>query len=43
MNLRTYWEAKVHNNPSKIFLYHDDEQVPYSELDEKVNQVGNGQ
>ena len=42
MNLRTYWETKVQNNPSKIFLYHDDEQIPYSELDERINQVGKG-
>ena len=42
MNLRTYWEAKAQRNPSKIFLYHDDEKIPYSELDRKINQVGNG-
>ncbi len=42
MNLRTYWEAKVQNNPSKIFLYHNDAKITYSELDRKINQLGNG-
>jgi crotonobetaine/carnitine-CoA ligase len=42
MNLRTYWETKVQKNPSKIFLYHKDEKIPYSELDRIINQVGNG-
>ena len=42
MNLRAYWEDKVQRNPSKVFLYHDDEKIPYSELDRRINQAANG-
>ena len=31
MNLRIYWEAKVQKNPTKIFLYYDDEAIGYGE------------
>lgn len=42
MNLRIYWEAKVQKNPTKIFLYYDDEAIGYGEFDRKVNQTANG-
>lgn len=42
MNLRNYWEAKVERNRSKSFLYHEDEEITYGELDKRANQVGGG-
>ena len=41
INLRTYWERKVQKNPSKVFLYYDDEVISYSEFDARVNQAAN--
>jgi len=40
-NLRTYWEGKVRKNPSKVFLYHDDEVISYEEFDQRVNHAAN--
>lgn len=40
-NLRTYWEAKVRKDSSKVFLYYDHEAVSYGEFDQRVNQSAN--
>ena len=42
MDMRTFWETKVEKNPDKVFLYYGDEEVTYSEVDAKVNQMANG-
>jgi len=40
-NLRTYWEDKVRKDPSKVFLYYDDEVVNYGGFDLRINQAAN--
>ena len=42
MNLRSFWQAKVQKNPSKVFLYHEEDMISYAEFDRRVNQVANG-
>lgn len=42
MDMRKFWETKVERNPDKVFLYYGDEEVTYSEVETKVNQVANG-
>ncbi len=42
MNLRTFWETRVNNNPDKTFLYYQDEKVSYAEFDAGVNRAANG-
>jgi crotonobetaine/carnitine-CoA ligase len=42
MDMRTFWETKVKKNPDKVFIYTGDEELTYSEVDAKANQVANG-
>ncbi|NIO10996.1 MAG: AMP-binding protein [Deltaproteobacteria bacterium] len=41
-NLRSYWENIAEKNPSKPFLYFEDEVVTYQGFDRRVNQAANG-
>ena len=40
-DVRTYWEGKVQKNPSKPFLYFNEEAISYGEFDIRINQAAN--
>jgi len=42
MDMLTFWETKVERNQDKVFLYYNDVEFTYSEVNAKVNQVANG-
>jgi crotonobetaine/carnitine-CoA ligase len=42
MNLRDFIESKVAKNPSKPFLYFEEEVISYQVFDQKINQAANG-
>src|SRR4030042_732151 len=42
MNLRDFIESRVERNPSKPFLYFEEEVTSYEAFDQKINQAANG-
>ena len=40
MDLRTFWENRG-QNPDKIFIYYQDEEISYAQTDARINQRGN--
>jgi crotonobetaine/carnitine-CoA ligase len=42
MNIRDFIEAQVEKNPSKPFLYFEEEVTSYEAFDQKINQAANG-
>jgi acyl-CoA synthetase (AMP-forming)/AMP-acid ligase II len=42
MNLRDFIESRVEKNPSKPFLYFEEEVTSYEDFNQKINQAANG-
>ena len=42
MNIREFFEQQVKKSPEKVYLYFQDQEVTYRELDQRANQVANG-
>ncbi len=41
MDLRTFWENRVGQNPDKVFIYFENEEISYALTDARINQRGN--
>ena len=41
MNIRELLEAQASKNPSKVFLYFDEQEVTYKEFNEQINRAAN--